>query len=281
MLANDQLKPTISSPKGVPSMHATEREKLILSLMYPKGFVSFQELDRSLDASPATLRRDLDRMESGGLIQRVRGGAKLVGDGMSAASEQAHLGGVPFHENINLHQAEKRLIGRAAAALCKKGETIVIDGGSTTLQMCAYLSDKNLHVLTNSLHIVSALLGQPKTQISMPSGTVFREQNIVLSPYDDDGLSNYQASKLFIGAAGVSKHGLSQNDVLLIQAERRFFDRADEIVVMVDSSKFDAPVSHILCSLDSVTTLVTDAGLRDSDAAMLEAAGATIVIADT
>lgn len=264
-------------------MHAAEREKFILTLMQQKGFVSFQELDRKLEASPATLRRDLERMASGGLIERVRGGARLA-PGVSEEAEDTHamphLSGVPFHENINLNPAAKERIGLAAAGLCTPGETIIIDGGSTTLRMCPHLADRSLHVLTNSLHIVMALLNQPKTQVSIPSGTVFREQNIVLSPHEDDGLSHYRASKLFIGAAGVSAYGLSQNDILLIQAERRLFDRAEETIVLVDSSKFGAPVSHILCELGDIDTLITDAALTGKAASMLEAAGIRLLIAD-
>ena len=114
------------------------------------GFLSFRDLDLLLAASPATLRRDLDRLEEQGKLKRVRGGAQLV------EAEHISLSGVPFYENVGRNHPQKQAIGRAAAALCRQGEAVIIDGGSTTCR-CARTSMAGLHVLTNSLHIVSAL----------------------------------------------------------------------------------------------------------------------------
>ncbi|HTB88783.1 MAG TPA: DeoR family transcriptional regulator, partial [Steroidobacteraceae bacterium] len=92
-------------------MHAEDRERTILSMLEKRGFVSFRELDRRLTASPATVRRDLDRLEMAGRIVRVHGGAKMP----DAATR--NLQGVPFHENIKKNAAAKAAIGRAAARL--------------------------------------------------------------------------------------------------------------------------------------------------------------------
>lgn len=261
-------------------MHAEQRDQRILEMVRERGFVSFQELDRTLDASAATLRRDLDRLEHAGVIVRVRGGARLAerASAAAAAADEQHLTGVPFHENIELNRAAKRAIGRAAAQLCTPGESIIIDGGSTTLQMCPALEPLGLHVLTNSLHIVSALINQPGTQISVPAGTLFREQNILLAPFGEDGTSRYRASRLFMGAASVGRHGLMQTDVILVQAERRLLDRADEVIVLVDSSKFDAPAGHVVCDIDDIDVLITDDGISDADARMIEQAGIRLIV---
>jgi len=261
-------------------MHAAERERAILELLQQREFLSFSELDRTLDASQATLRRDLGRLESEGRIVRVRGGARLA-DGVSVRRQDdgPHLSGVPFHENIGRYPKEKEAIGRAAAGLCAAGESVIIDGGSTTLQMCAHLAPLGLQVLTNSLHIVSALLPQPNTRISLPAGSVFREQNIVLSPYEDDGTSHYRATKMFLGAASIGRHGLMQTDVILVHAERRLLGRAEKAIVLVDSSKFTAPAGHVVCDLEDLDVLVTDAGIKDSDAQTIERAGIQLVVA--
>ncbi|MDK2762289.1 MAG: DeoR/GlpR family DNA-binding transcription regulator, partial [Sphingopyxis sp.] len=152
-------------------MHAAEREKMILDSLGDSGFVSFRDLESRVAASPATIRRDLDRLEESGVITRVRGGAKRAGPANSGgAVPEEGLSGIPFHENIGRNRAEKEAIGRAAAAFCIPGEGVMIDGGSTTLQMCPHLDGLALQVLTNSLHIVSALLPQPTTRILVPSG---------------------------------------------------------------------------------------------------------------
>lgn len=258
-------------------MHAAEREALILRFLAERGFVSFQELDRQLNASPATIRRDLDRLEEAGGIVRVRGGARLSED--LKTEGMASLSGVPFHENVNLHRAAKVAIGREAARLCEPNDSVIIDGGSTTLQMCPHLASLRLHVLTNSLHIVSALLPQAKTQVLLPAGSLFREQNIILSAFEDDGTSRYQASKMFMGAAAVGVRGAMQTDVLLAHAEQRLIARAQQLVLLVDSSKFTGGAGNIVCALDKINTLITDEGVRDSDAQAMERAGVKLIVA--
>ncbi|WP_260582473.1 DeoR/GlpR family DNA-binding transcription regulator [Sphingopyxis sp. PET50] len=261
-------------------MHAAEREKMILDSLGERGFVSFRDLEARVAASPATIRRDLDRLEEAGLITRIRGGAKRADPAPPAAVvAQEGLSGVPFHENIGRNRAAKEAIGRAAARLCIPGEGVMIDGGSTTLQMCPHLDGLGLQVLTNSLHIVSALLPQPTTRILVPSGQVFREQNIVLSAAGDDGMPRFHAPKLFMGAASMGPAGLMQADVILVAAERRLIERADEIIVLVDSSKFSGPSGNVVCALDEIDVVVTDAGIDPRYRLMMEAAGIRIIIA--
>lgn len=260
-------------------MHAAEREQMILQLIQQRGFIAFQELDSQVDASPATLRRDLDKLESAGRIVRVRGGARLAGAPEPDSGDVQHLRGVPFHQNIARNDAAKRAIGRAAAALCRRKESVIIDGGSTTLQMCQHLEALELQVLSNSLHIINALLPQPGTRIAIPAGTVFREQNIVLSPFDNDGMERYRASRMFMGAAALGRHGVMQADLILAQAEQRLLQRADELVLLIDSSKFEAPAGHLVCALQDVDIVVTDAGIRKEHARLIKDAGVQLVIA--
>jgi DeoR family transcriptional regulator, ulaG and ulaABCDEF operon transcriptional repressor len=262
-------------------MHAEERERLIIEALGPNGFISYRELEARLDASPATIRRDLTRLEETGRILRVRGGAKRISDDAPARPDNAlHLAGATFDQAIGLHPAAKQAIGRAAAALCEPGEGIMIDGGTTTLQMCPHLAGLDCQVLTNSLHIVNALLPQPGTRLLLPSGTVFREQNIILAPAGEDSMPQFHAPKLFMGAAAVGPRGVMQHDVILVAAERRLIDRAEQVVLLVDSSKFGATSSGaIVCGLDEVDVLVTDAGIGAETRALLAAAGVRIIIA--
>lgn len=255
--------------------HAEERERAILALLAARGFIAFRDLEREIDASPATLRRDLERLASEGRIVRVHGGAKLA----ERATQTFGLEGVPFHENIARNAAQKQAIGRAAAALCTPGEALMIDGGSTTLQMCPHLEGMNLQVLTNSLHIVGALLSQPGTRVLVPGGAVFREQNIILSASGEDLMPRYHAPKLFMGATAVGSQGVMQPDVVLVASERRQIDRAEQLILLVDSSKFRGPSGYVVCGLDEVDVVVTDAGIDDVHRKMLEKADVKVVIA--
>ena len=264
-------------------MHVNEREASILNIVYERGFVSFKELDRIILASPASIRRDLDRLEKEGRIARVRGGAKLP-DGVPPSSTMpatpTALSGAPFHENIARNTKQKEAIGRAAAALCVAGEGVMIDGGSTTLQICPNLAGLNLQVLTNSLHIVSALIGQSGTRVLVPSGAVFPEQNIILSVFGDDGMPRFHAPKLFMGAASIGPQGLMQADVVLVAAERRLIARAEEVIVLVDSSKFNAASGNVVCELNEIDTIITDARISASARQMIESAKIRLIVAE-
>jgi DeoR family transcriptional regulator, ulaG and ulaABCDEF operon transcriptional repressor len=262
------------------TMHVTEREEIIEQLLTRKGFVSFRDLEALLDGSPATIRRDLERMATEGRLERVRGGARAVAAPSDTSAEiTPRLAGVPFHENIGRNRSEKEAIGRAAATLCQAGEGVMIDGGSTTLQMCPHLAGLNLSVLTNSLYIVSALMNQVGTRVLVPSGTVFPEQNIILPPFGEDGMPQFHAPRLFMGAACIGPQGLMQADTLLCAAERRLIDRADEIVVLADSSKFHAQSGNVVCALSAINVLITDAAIPAAAKAMCEDAGVRVVIA--
>jgi DeoR family ulaG and ulaABCDEF operon transcriptional repressor len=261
-------------------MHASERERAILELLSQRGFIAFRELEKYVDASPATLRRDLQRLASEGQIERVRGGASLpMSDDNAAVNAPEQLSGVPFHENISRQRREKEAIGRAAATLCEAGSAVMIDGGSTTLQMCPHLQGLNLQVLTNSLHIVSALLPQAGTRIQVPGGAVFREQNIILSAAEDDLMPRFHAPKLFMGAAAVGSRGIMQADVVLVAAERRLIERAEELILLVDSSKFQNSSGNVVCDLEDIDVVVTDKGVESSHVDMLETAGVKLIIA--
>lgn len=266
-------------------MHSNEREKMILGLVTKRDFISFSELEQNLDASPATIRRDLTRLAEEGHIARVRGGVKSVKPVDHAIADggqntRHRLMGVPFQENQQLHPKEKAAIGKAAAKLCVSGEAVMIDGGSTTVHMCQHIAPLGLQVLTNSLHIVAGLIDQPDTRILVPSGAVFAEQNIILSAFGDDGMPRFHAPKLFMGAASIGPLGLMQPDIVLVASERRFIDRAEEIIVLVDSSKFYAPSGHVVCELDIIDTIITDKGIPADTKKMLEDAGVRVLIAD-
>jgi DeoR family transcriptional regulator, ulaG and ulaABCDEF operon transcriptional repressor len=108
---------------------------------------------------------------------------------------------------------------------------------------------------------------------------VFREQNIILSMTDDEPLPNVHVPKLFMGAASIGSCGLMQADSMLVTAEQKLIRRCEQLIVLVDSSKFDGPSGHIVCALDEIDTLITDDAIRQEHREMLEAAGVTIIIA--
>jgi DeoR family ulaG and ulaABCDEF operon transcriptional repressor len=156
----------------------------------------------------------------------------------------------------------------------------MIDGGSTTQQMCTYLAGLNLQVLTNSLLIVNVLMSQKGTRVLVPGGQVFEEQNIILSAAVDDDMPRFHAPKLFMGAAAIGPDGLLQADFIVVAAKRRLIDRAEQIVVLADSSKFDNSSGQVVCGLEEeIDIVVTDAGITLDTVAMLARKGVKVLIA--
>jgi DeoR family transcriptional regulator, ulaG and ulaABCDEF operon transcriptional repressor len=255
-------------------MHEKERHRIILSAIQDKPVATVQELVDLTGASEATIRRDIAALDLQQRLRRVRGGAEAV-----TPRQSAGIAGRPFVVNETLHSAKKRAIAREAAALCADGEPIIINGGTTTFQMVHFLGGHRMPVLTNSFAIAEHLLRHSKTTVLLPGGTVYREQNIILSPFDNDVTRNFSARRMFMGARGLNPMGLMEADPLLIQAEQKLIDQADELIVLVDSSKFRQRSSLILCPLSRISIVITDDGVDDREAKMLDHAGVRLIVA--
>lgn len=255
-------------------MHEKERHRIILSAVQEKPVVTVQELVEMTSSSEATIRRDIAALHVQKRLRRVRGGAEAINP-----PQIVGLAGRPFRVNETLHAAQKRAIAREAVELCQDGEPIIINGGTTTFQMVHFLANRRMQILTNSFVIAEHLLKHSKNTVVLPGGTIYREQNIILSPFDNDVTRNFYARRMFMGAQGLGPLGLMESDPLLIQAEQKLIDQADELVVLVDSSKFRQRSSLILCGLSRITTVITDDGIEDREAKMLDAAGISLVVA--
>ncbi|HEY8596169.1 MAG TPA: DeoR/GlpR family DNA-binding transcription regulator [Devosiaceae bacterium] len=257
-------------------MHETERHRIILATVQARPVASVSDLVEITGASEATVRRDIAALHMRGELRRVRGGAEAVNP-----PEQSPLLGRPFSVNETLNLPAKRAIARAAAEMCADGEQIIINGGTTTYQMVPHLTSKRMSVFTNSFSIAEYLLHNSRNGVVIPGGTVYREQNVILSPFGGVVASHFSARKMFMGCQGLGPHGLMEADPLVVQSELALIGQADELIVLADSSKFSARTSLILCTLDQVDMVITDAGIRAEDRAMLEAAGVDLVIAET
>jgi DeoR family transcriptional regulator, ulaG and ulaABCDEF operon transcriptional repressor len=229
--------------------------------------------------SPATLQRELAPLAQ---IARMPGPTLSLASQRPALSQDAIAPAPPgasANESSHRNRHQKEWIGREAAKLCSPKEAVMIDGGSTTLRMCAHLAGLNLQVLTNSLLVVNALLAQKGTRVLVPGGQVFAEQNMILSAAVDDDMPRFHAPKLFMGAAAIGPDGLVQADFIVVAAKRRLVDRAERIIVLADSSKFDCSSGQVVCGLEEIDIVITDAGVTPQSTAMLEQNGVKVLIA--
>jgi DeoR family transcriptional regulator, ulaG and ulaABCDEF operon transcriptional repressor len=263
-----------SSPTQEAIMHEKERQRIILSAVQEKAVVTVQELVDLTASSEATIRRDISALDDEKRLRRVRGGAEAINP-----PQQTGLATRPFSVSETLYVSEKRAIAREAVNLCKDGEPIIINGGTTTYQMVHFLAARRMPIFTNSFPIAEHLLKHTRNTVMVSGGTIYREQSIILSPFDDDVTGNFYARRMFMGAQGLGPLGLMEGDPLLIQAERKLLDQAEELVVLVDSSKFRQRSSLILCGLSRITTVITDDGIKEREAKMLTDAGISLIVA--
>jgi DeoR family ulaG and ulaABCDEF operon transcriptional repressor len=254
-------------------MHEKERHRIIVSAVQEKPVVTVTELVELTDSSEATIRRDIAALHVQKKVRRVRGGAEAL-----HPPQFVGLAGRPFSVNETINSRQKQAIAREAVGLCDDGDAIIINGGTTTFQMVHFMAAHRLQVMTNSFAIAEHLVKHSKNSVTIPGGAIYREQSLILSPFDNDTIRNFYARRMFIGAQGVGPLGIMESDALVIQSEQKLMHQADELVVMVDSSKFHRRSSLILCSLDRVSTIITDDGISQEAVRMIEDAGVSLVV---
>ncbi|CAH1658719.1 MAG: DeoR/GlpR transcriptional regulator [Chelatococcus sp.] len=255
-------------------MHERERHRIILSAIQGRPVASVQEIMELTGASEATIRRDISALALQKKLRKVRGGAEALNP-----SPYGSISGRPFHVAEVMNTAQKRAIARAAVDLCEEGDAVIINGGTTTFQMVHHLTSLRLHVLTNSFSIAEHLLKHSKCTVLVPAGAIYREQNLILSPFENDGIAHFRGRRMFMGAQGVSSMGIAEADPLIIQSEQRLMRQAEEIVLMVDSSKFLGRSAMIVAPLERVSTIITDDRLSDAAAKMIGNAGIRLIVA--
>lgn len=255
-------------------MHERERHRIILSAIQEKPVITVQDIAELTEASEATIRRDISALHVQGKLRRVRGGAEAV-----HPPQIGQLAARSFRVSESVNIDKKRAIARSAVDLCEEGDSVIINGGTTTFQMVHYLAARRLQVMTNSFAIAEHLVKHSKSTVTIPGGAIYREQSLILSPFENDAIRNFYARRMFIGAQGVSPLGIMEGDALVIQSEQKLMHQAEELIVMVDSSKFHRRSSLILCPLDRVTTIITDDGISVEATRMIEDAGISLVIA--
>jgi len=261
-------------------LYIHERWNRMIEMLHVTKVTSVEQFSSALGVSPATIRRDLNELHSDGRLRRVRGGAIAAEPNAAYSDPYFGLSGqMNQAENLTVNIKEKRAIGKIAASMIDDNDSIIIDGGSTTVHMTQHIQAENLMVLTTSIPIMNSLLGRPKIRILIAGGEVFQEQALVLDPYSHGIVNKFSATKLFIGAQAITPRGLMQTDPLLVQNEQQLIERADKVILLADSSKFEAKASLSVCGLERIDVVVTDRGLSDEARKMLVDNDIEIVIA--
>lgn len=246
-----------------------QRRQEILNLVESAGFVSLHQLTERAGVSESTVRRDLEHLERIGQIRRTRGGAAYVGESLTTLDERS------THE-----LPQKQVVGRAAAALVQPGEAILLDGGTTTLEVARNLAGKSLQVVTNSLPVVNLLANQPNIELVVIGGYVYPKTGVALGPLATATLAQVHVRRLFMSVGGITERGLYNSNSLLAETERAMLSAAEEVIVVTDSSKFGHSALAHLAPLDRVHHVVVDSGISDAWKQSLTSAGIALTIAE-
>ena len=171
--------------------------------------------------------------------------------------------------------AHMRAIARYAAGLCTQGEVIAINSSRTTAAMAEFLTVP-LTILTNSFYLAHQLLLLTESEVELTAGTIYRELDLIHSPFAPDVPATRPICKLFTGACGVVPQGVTEREPLRIHAAQRLQRKAHETIVLADSSRLAATGDLIMCSLSQIDRLITDPEAADAVVQMLERAGVKV-----
>lgn len=230
----------------------TDRFALIREHLYRVGSSSVEDLASLTRASKPTVRRDLQRLEVEGVIERFHGGARIVrGGGSEVAFELREK------RNIGL----KRAIAEAAYALLQPGQTIFLDTGTTILQLARRLrvGPLPLTVVTNGLPVAQELLGLPGVRVIMTGGQLRAENLSLVGPYSERQISAFWCDQLFLGVSAVAEDGrIYSIDDAEASTNATMLRHAGQRIVLADASKFGRRAPFVVASLGEVTRVITD-----------------------
>jgi DeoR family transcriptional regulator, ulaG and ulaABCDEF operon transcriptional repressor len=248
-----------------------ERRRAIVDYLRDRPFASVRDLQDHLGVSAATVRRDIDKVDGLGIARKVYGGVSALQPAAVAAFA------LPYDENRDLAVDAKGRIAEAAATMVHDGDSIIINGGSTCFQLGVRLVDKSMRLFTNSMPLATYMSEHGRCSLTVAGGDLHREPRILYSP----DASPFYASKFFLGAQGISAEGVLESHPLLVRSIQELSQRVDQIIILADSRKFGIRARNVSLPLSRIDTVITDEGLSDTDARLLESEGVKVKIAET
>jgi DeoR family transcriptional regulator of aga operon len=264
-------KATESTINGNSNMLIGERRQHVLSLIQRDGRVLVSELSESLGISSITIRKDLDYLDSNGLVQRTHGGA--------LAPHSTTMLDLSLKEKEQHQVKEKQLIAAAAVKLVKEGQCVLLDSGTTTTAIARALRKfSHLTIVTNALNI-AAELGDTGFDIILIGGSLRRNSFSLVGPLAEDVLREIHADILFLGVDGFDTQiGVTTPNVLEARANRAMVKAAKKVVAACDSTKFSRRSLALIVPPNAIHTVITDSQISDSDAEALRNVGIEVIL---
>jgi len=248
-----------------------ERRAKILELLDKQGQVRVTQLTAMFGVSEVTIRNDLDKLEEKRLLIKTRGGG----------IQTPRVGfNYEFNKELTLFLKEKQAIGKKAAELVKEKDIIILDSGTTTLEVARNLTHvKDLTIITNGVLIAHELAHYPNLKIVMLGGSLRQSSLSLVGPIAEENLKTLFCDKVFLGVNGIdSKYGMFTTHIEDASLNRLMITMSKEVIVVTDSSKFLKRSFSILGPISSIDTLVTDANIPKDEMQHLNNAGVNTIL---
>ncbi len=228
-------------------MNENYRHRKLLNLLDEHQILSTAQIIQLLDVSPATARRDINKLNQMGKLTKVRNGAEKINIGAAAELSQ--------DSPVN-NFSEKQRIAERASLLCQDGDSVVITCG-TTMQMLGHcLNGRRLQIITNYLPLANALIEQEHDDIVIIGGQYNKAKQVTLS-LNNQNDAVYAANIMFTSGKGFTAEGLYKTDMIIANSERQMSSKVSKYVVVLDSSKLGKQVGMLFSELKNIDVLVT------------------------
>jgi len=233
--------------------------------------VSIDELCTALDASVATIRRDLEDLEARSLLRRTRGGAVPIGP----LFYEPFRHDSSFQEKVNSFAEEKRRIGMAAAELVRPGQTIALSGGTTTTEVVRSLRAlSGITIITNTVNVAMELSNRKDIDVIVTGGHLRGSWFTLIGPLANAAAEMLFADIMFIGVDGIdTKQGLTCTNSAEAEVLRNLVHHSKVKIVVADHSKLGSVSKFLLCPTRGIDRIITDSGAKDAAVASFERLG--------
>ncbi|QDU63692.1 Glycerol-3-phosphate regulon repressor [Planctomycetes bacterium Pan216] len=242
-------------------MLAEERRQKLSEIVSERGFVPLPELVQLIGVSESTVRRDLEHLHEAGILRRTHGGAIAAGEAAGALTA--------FDDRTLTQVSEKRLVAQRMAEIIQDGETVLIDGGTTTYELARQLMGRHLQIVTNSLPIATLCAASREIDLVLLGGYVYPKTGVALGELAQASLRDLHAHRLIMSVGGLTAKGLYNSNLLLVETERAMMACADEIDVIADHTKFGRQALTHLCDWSGVDRVVVDDGINEEQRRMI------------
>jgi DeoR/GlpR family transcriptional regulator of sugar metabolism len=245
---------------------AAERRHEILARLDRDGRVVVGELVTGLSVSEDTIRRDLEELAAQGLLHRVHGGAL-------ASPPEA----LPFERRLEVDREEKVALAKAAVPIVESARTLVVDGGTTALEVARHLpANWDGVVVTNAPPVAAALAAHPRAEVVVVGGRLLKDEQVAVGPVAIDAFRTVRADACVLGVCAFDPEvGVTSSNDDEAQVKRAMIACSDQVVALATRDKLHASSPWVVASLDQIDHLVTDGG-KDLTSAFA-AAGVSVV----